>query len=309
MTKYKTAATLLTTSVIAATLGAAAPALAAADTQAPVVSRVTPDLSTRSGNWITFNVGYSDNVAVTDVEMQLLDTDGHITQDSFSYEAPFRLILNMNPYPDNTVIQFRVIAHDAAGNASTPKLVSYHVSKTDPTVTLPANLNGRLVRGAFTTTVTAHAANAGTITSVQLWINRKLASTASKAPWTVRYDSSKVNGKLDALLITSDSYGNYRTDAWTMTADNTAPTLKKTAGPGNGAKVKDTVTVTATATDTSGITKVELLAAGKVVAADTSAPYTLKVAAAKLPKSSPIALRATDKAGNTRVVAIGTWKR
>jgi hypothetical protein len=51
--------------------------------------------------------------------------------------------------------------------------------------------------------------------------------------------------RLEATLIAVNTAGNYGTTSWTMTAVNAAPTLKKTAGPGNGANVKGTVHVAA----------------------------------------------------------------
>jgi hypothetical protein len=91
--------------------------------------------------------------------------------------------------------------------------------------------------------------------------------------------------------------------------DNTKPALTITSGPKNGAKVKGTVTVKASATDKNGISRVELLINGRLVAKDVKAGYSFAVNTKKYAKKIKIQLRAYDKAGNSRLTATRTWHR
>ena len=83
-------------------------------------------------------------------------------------------------------------------------------------------------------------------------------------------------------------------------ADVTAPTVAWTSPAVSGTPRRGRITVTATATDASGVAKVELLRAGKVVGADTVAPWSLTFDSTGLNGTHTLTLRATDRAGNTR---------
>ena len=97
--------------------------------------------------------------------------------------------------------------------------------------------------------------------------------------------------------------------ARTVVADNVLPTASITTAPKNKAKVKGTVKVYAKAADLSGISKVQLLVNGKVVATDTKAGYMLSYKVAGQKKTMKVRIRAYDKAGNVRYTTIRTYYR
>jgi chitodextrinase len=86
--------------------------------------------------------------------------------------------------------------------------------------------------------------------------------------------------------------------------DTVAPTAAITS-PANGASVYGPVTVTATASDDTGVTMVELLVDGAVVASDSAAPYSLDWSATAV-GSHALQVRARDAAGNTGTSATVT---
>ncbi|BEL07033.1 hypothetical protein Q0Z83_052240 [Actinoplanes sichuanensis] len=82
--------------------------------------------------------------------------------------------------------------------------------------------------------------------------------------------------------------------------DVTAPAVGWSSPSASSTPRRGKMGVTASATDTSGIACVELLRAGRVVATDTTAPWTFTFDSAGLDGTHTLTLRATDRAGNTR---------
>jgi hypothetical protein len=77
-------------------------------------------------------------------------------------------------------------------------------------------------------------------------------------------------GQEDASLQTSFVLDDFALNVTTSTIDTTPPTTSVTA-PANGATVSGTVTVTATASDNVGVTQMQLLIDGSVIASNTNA--------------------------------------
>lgn len=96
---------------------------------------------------------------------------------------------------------------------------------------------------------------------------------------------------------------NLASDA--LPVDTTNPTATLTA-PANNAVVKDTaVTISADASDNVGVSKVEFLVDGQLVATDNSAPYSTSWdSTAKSDGFANITARAIDAAGNTGISGI-----
>lgn len=100
----------------------------------------------------------------------------------------------------------------------------------------------------------------------------------------------------------------YTVGSVTPPADTTAPTVAITA-PANGssATVGDMVTVAANASDTVGVTKVEFLVNGSVVATDTEAPYTYAWdTTGKSAGNYALTAKAYDAAGNVATSGVAT---
>ncbi len=88
-------------------------------------------------------------------------------------------------------------------------------------------------------------------------------------------------------------------------SDTTAPTTAITAPANNSAAtIGDTVNIAATASDNVGVTKVEFLVNGSVVATDTEAPYSYAWSTTgKTAGSYALTTKAYDAAGNTTTSA------
>ncbi|WP_305789800.1 S8 family serine peptidase [Symbioplanes lichenis] len=82
-----------------------------------------------------------------------------------------------------------------------------------------------------------------------------------------------------------------------LTTDVTRPTASFLSPSGN-ALVRGTASITARATDNVSVTKVELLANGKVVAVDRAAPYAFSWRTTGFSGTVALTLRTTDRGGN-----------
>ena len=95
----------------------------------------------------------------------------------------------------------------------------------------------------------------------------------------------------------------------TITADNSAPSVWISKGPGDKAKVSGKVTIGAGASDKYGVHRVELLVNGKLVAKDYTSGYSFTLNTAKQSKTMKIQIRAYDRAGNVKYTPSRTWYR
>ncbi|GIF12354.1 S8 family serine peptidase [Actinoplanes teichomyceticus] len=137
------------------------------------------------------------------------------------------------------------------------------------------------------------------VQKVDLYVNGKWANWSYTSPFAPTLKTGSRNGPIRVKLRITDRAGNATwTGERTLIADNVKPKVSLGSAKKNKAKVKGTVTVTAKASDASGISKVQLLVNGKVVATDTTAGYTLKFKVKSQKKTMKIKLRAYDRAGN-----------
>jgi thermitase len=149
------------------------------------------------------------------------------------------------------------------------------------------------------------------IRTVELYVGGKWHSWSYTGPsFSPTLNTGGKNGPISFQLRVWDKAGNV---AWsgvrTVIADNLKPKLSVTTWPKNKAKVKGTVTVKAKASDASGISKVQLLVNGKVVATDTTAGYKLTFKVSKQKKTMKVKVRVYDKAGNYTTSSVRTYTR
>ncbi|MEV6596947.1 Ig-like domain-containing protein [Actinoplanes sp. NPDC051346] len=199
-------------------------------------------------------------------------------------------------------VPVEVRAWDPWGNASVTELPIV-IDADSPRVTsiTPANL--ALVRGSrITSTVQATDA-----TSID-WVSLAGAIADRTAPYTSSIPAGP-DGKKTLTWHLADLWGNTTTAHRVVIVDNTKPTLKVTKGPVNKAKVNGTVKLDASAGDRNGVSRVELLINGKVVARDTTSAYSFSIMPSRYGKKFTVALRAYDKAGNSTTTATRTWYR
>ena len=216
--------------------------------------------------------------------------------------------LNWDTGKTNGTATLEIRAYDGFGSSSTLKQ-SVIVDNMAPTITGVAPANRTLVRGHFRTSVKATDHNG--LGMATLWTNDGDNATyeVAKPPFSQLVWSGDRDGPQKLEWQVTDRVGNSATVVRTVIVDNTRPGTKITKAPRNGAKVKGTVTITASASDRNGISRVELLINGKVVATDAKASYKFSVKVRKYGKKLRVRLRAYDKAGNTTTTATRTWHR
>jgi len=149
-------------------------------------------------------------------------------------------------------------------------------------------------------TVTPHVGTASGITAVTARLNGIVAATATAAPWTLAIDTSGVVGAT-TLTVTGTADGVSKGDATlTVYGDHSAPTtsFRVLATVASTAPIGGIVTIGARAADDVGVTRVQLLAAGRLVATDTTSPYAFRWQSAPHTGAVPLMLRAYDRAGN-----------
>ncbi|WP_433791374.1 Ig-like domain-containing protein [Actinoplanes sp. CA-252034] len=248
-------------------------------------------------------IGSEDVSAVDRVELwvngKLIRTDRSICCNGLGAIA-----LPFDPAAVNGPATMTVRSYDTVGNmAEHTRTVT--VDNDGPAVTFsPAA--GAYVRGTFTTTLTS-AKDATGVIYMSGYIN--LVYT-HRAPWAVRIDTRNVaDGRRTLQIDVLDKAGNVTTLRRPITVDNTAPAIKYTQAPKNKAKVTKTFKVTTAAADRYGITRVQLLVNGKVVATDTRAAYSFTINPKKYGKTFTVHLRAYDKAGNVKYTAKRTYRR
>ncbi|HEU5479184.1 MAG TPA: S8 family serine peptidase [Candidatus Tumulicola sp.] len=182
----------------------------------------------------------------------------------------------------------------AEGAASDTQVPS--ASITSPT--------GGTVSGIVAVNVSA-SDNVG-VTHVDLYVNGGLLASDTVAPYGFSWDSSALAGTSATLVAKAyDAAGNVGASKQVTVSvvsaappDTTPPTVS-IASP-TGGSVSGVVPVSVNATDNVGVTRVDLLVNGAVVASDTTAPYTFTWdSSARIGTNVTLVATAYDAAGNS----------
>ncbi|MEU4218174.1 Ig-like domain-containing protein [Actinoplanes sp. NPDC026623] len=169
---------------------------------------------------------------------------------------------------------------------------------------------GTYLRGTLTAGVTNVRDTTGLTYLAAYLDDWQPGAHTGKQPWAVRLNSRETeDGKHTLTWDAMDTAGNITTVRRAVYIDNTAPSVRLTKAPKNKAKLTKTVKLTASASDRYGITRVQLLVNGKLVATDTKAGYHFTLNPKKYGKTFTVQLRAYDKAGNTKYTTKRTYRR
>ncbi|MFI7544442.1 Ig-like domain-containing protein [Actinoplanes sp. NPDC049599] len=192
-------------------------------------------------------------------------------------------------------------------------------SRVDHTApTLVVHSNGYIRAGGE---LYVEATDRSGIPPVELFADGTVIDSAIGSPALLHWDSAAVDGTAALAVRARDIAGNvaeYRrtvlvdnaaTVYRTVTLDNHAPAVKFAKAPKNKTRVTKTFAVTAKATDRYGITRVQLVVNGKVVATDSKAGYRFTVNPKKYGKTFTVHLRAYDRAGNLKNSSKRTYRR
>ncbi|MBV9821834.1 MAG: fibronectin type III domain-containing protein, partial [Actinobacteria bacterium] len=199
---------------------------------------------------------------------------------------------------DGPLSAAQVDAHYTASGRSGPDVVP-------PSTAISSPADGASV-STGSVPVTATASDNVGVTAVDLQVDGSVVATDAAAPYTFSWTATA--GPHTLRTVAHDAAGNTGTSAdvhVTATApDTTAPTATVTS-PAAGASVYGPTTVTATASDDTGVTAVDLLVDGSLLATDTSAPYSFSWNATSV-GSHTLQAVAHDAAGNTGSSAVVT---
>jgi thermitase len=172
-------------------------------------------------------------------------------------------------------------------------------------------VSGQLVGNAVT--ITPHVSAASGITAVTARLNGTVVATSTGAPWTLTVDTRAVRGS--ATLVVSGTRAGVVKGSTTLAVygDHARPATSFRILPSAtaAAPVHGFVTIGARAADDAGVARVQLLASGRLVGTDTTAPYAYRWRTTPLTGRVTLMLRAYDRAGNiatatTTVVADNT---
>jgi thermitase len=193
-------------------------------------------------------------------------------------------------------------------NAGAAVLAAAQTSSIDtqpPAVTIASPAGGTTVSSIVSVDVVA-SDNVG-VTRVDLLVNNTLLATDTMAPYAFSWDTTGLGGSNATLVARAyDAAGN-STDAPTVNVtvaapagsgpDSTAPTVA-IASPTSGT-VNGVVSVNVDANDNVGVTRVDLLVNGNVLASDATSPFTFTWDTTLLAgTTATLMARAYDAAGN-----------
>jgi hypothetical protein len=279
------------------------------DNQPPTIG--TPDFSGRpagrANGWTQIDFPFSDATGVNRDEFLV---DGVLVQSRPAPADPRNtsrisgdiLTYDFGAKARTATVEAR--AWDRAGNEST-RTLTVVVDAAGPTITSisPAS-NTWLVRGSRITT-SVRATDPSGILDASL-NNAYVATDPNHLALSV---PAGADGRKTLTWRVHDRFYNTTTITRYLTVDNTRPTLKITKGPKNKAKVKGTVRLAATSSDRNGVTRLELLINGKIVARTGKASYSFAINTKKYGKTIKAQIRAYDRAGNATTTTTRTWHR
>jgi subtilisin family serine protease/spore germination cell wall hydrolase CwlJ-like protein len=196
-------------------------------------------------------------------------------------------------------------AYDQAGNAGTSFTVRVSVyDSTPPVVSLTAPAAGASLSG--TVTLSATASDLSGLSIVYFYSDAGYLGSASTAPYTFNWNTATASPGPHTLYARAyDTYGNPANSPLVAVTvlDGVPPAVSLTA-PAAGASVSGSVTISASASDNAGVTRVEFFSDGNLVAADTTAPFSIIWdSTAVTPGTHSLTAKAYDAAGNTTTSA------
>jgi hypothetical protein len=150
-------------------------------------------------------------------------------------------------------------------------------------------------------TVVPHVGSGSGITAVTARLGGAVVATATGAPWTLNVDTRTTIGTATLTVTAAAGSVPKGTVSLTLYGDHAPPTTSFRLLPSaavTAAPIRGVVTIGARAADDVGVLRVQLLAAGRVVAADTTSPYAFRWQSAPHTGRVTLTLRAYDRAGN-----------
>lgn len=265
------------------------------DNTGPTVSLLAPaEGATIGGTSVMISASAADAASVAKVELLV---DGTIVASATN--PPYSLAWDSTTVADGSHI-LTARATDAVGNVTTSGARAVTVDNTGPTIALSDPAAGATVSGSAVI-VSAIASDGAGVTGIEFLVDGTAVATDATAPYSIRWNSTSIaDGSHSLTARATDGLGNIRTSsALSVIVDNSGPSVTLIA-PADAATVSGSaVAISATATDPGGISQVEFLVDGTVVATDTTAPYSVSWNSATVAEGTHgLTARATDSLGN-----------
>lgn len=242
------------------------------DLSVPVVTLTSPAEGSRLTRYVELAADATDPEGV--IRVEFYSGERLIGSDT---SAPFSCTCDTGiTATSRTTLTAR--AHDASGNVgiSAPVVVTVAPEITPPSVSLTAPGGGERLFG--TVTLAANASDGSGVSRVEFLLDgAQVLGTVTYAPYSYTWNSkTAASGGHTLSARATDIHGNTATTpAVSVTIDNTGPAVVLTS-PVSGATVGSVVILQATATDDAGVTRVDFLVNGVLLASDTTAPYAVE---------------------------------
>ncbi|MGX6602763.1 S8 family serine peptidase [Micromonosporaceae bacterium Da 78-11] len=216
------------------------------------------------------------------------------------------LLAATDPAPSAAVIRTALTSSSVRPSGRVDAMAALGALPYGGDTTAPAVLFGSapvLARGRVT--VTAVAADQHGVGKVQLYAGGRLVATDTAAPYLLSWNSAPLSATVPLELRAYDRAGNVAVARRAVRVDNTPPAVR-VAG---NRRYAATVRLTARATDASGISRLDLLVNGKVVARHAGYLRQFTIRTARYGRTVTAQVRAYDRAGNVRVAPALSWRR
>jgi len=184
------------------------------------------------------------------------------------------------------------------------------VDTQPPVVTLTNPAPGSLIRQPIT--IEATASDVSGIRDVRFYLGNELLATRTSAPYSYNWNTDAVaDGNYVTRAVATDAAGRVSEQSAAVSVSHTAP-MPDTEGPemadvkvdgtlfADGATLSRSTSLSLTATDRSGVSRIDLLVDGAVVATATgSSPFTLPLNIDAVANGAHVVtVRAADSLGN-----------
>jgi hypothetical protein len=154
----------------------------------------------------------------------------------------------------------------------------------------------------------ASAADSVGVAGVQLLVDGRPVAVDRAAPYLLSWNSGAADRTARLTLRAYDRAGNASDVHRWVVADNTAPLVRITRGPGDGRRVAGTVRLGVAAADVRGVSRLDLLVNGELVGSHAGGSHTFAVPTDRFGRTLRVQVRAVDAAGNVRYAAARTWR-
>jgi Zn-dependent metalloprotease len=273
-------------------------AIDAPDAAPPATAITAPAAGASVQSTVWVNATATDDIGLAGVDLYV---DGaKLATDT---TAPYSILWNTTAL-GNGAHTLQTVARDLTGKTGQSAPITVTVAnpdRTPPAVSITSPVDGEAVSG--TRTVSIAASDPSGISAVYLYVDGAYVGSDTTSPYAIAWNTAGLPYGAHVLEARAhDTASNTGTSApitVTVTApDTTAPTTAITS-PADGATVAGTIAVTTSTSDNVGVTSVELLLDGKVIATAAAAPWSVSWdTRATTNKAHALKTRARDAAGN-----------